>query len=230
TWARSPKRSPMPRLRWRARATSRRCRRRRCSSTCARWLRPSPCRDTSNARRLCSKKRLPCKAWTSSRQPSGSRCTPAWRERPSEALALARRVYLPDHPARASLLDLHGIILTHLARFDEAVEAITESIAIREASRSQGSSLAAAYNNLALALDNAERDAEAEPHMIRAMELAGEVFGRDDPRYAIAVANLGNLYRQSGRHDEAEALLDQGLRMRREMLGPDHPYVAIGLV
>ena len=151
-------------------------------------------------------------------------------ERSSEALALARRVYLPDHPARASLLDLHGIILTHLARFDEAVEAITESIAIREASRSQGSSLAAAYNNLALALDNAERDAEAEPHMIRAMELAGEVFGRDDPRYAIAVANLGNLYRQSGRHDEAEALLDQGLRMRREMLGPDHPYVAIGLV
>src|SRR5690606_24890035 len=75
----------------RARAASRRCRRRRCSSTCARWLRPSPCRDTSNARRLCSKKRLPCKAWTSSRQPNGSRCTPAWRARPSGGGTWKRR-------------------------------------------------------------------------------------------------------------------------------------------
>src|SRR5690606_16168216 len=41
---------------------------------------------------------------------------------------------------------------------------------------------------------------------------------------------LFRLYRQSGRYDEAEALLGEGLRLRRELHGEDHPYYAHGLV
>ncbi|HZW19404.1 MAG TPA: tetratricopeptide repeat-containing protein kinase family protein, partial [Luteimonas sp.] len=152
--------------------------------------------------------------------------------RASEALELAEQVYLPTHRERSAVLDQQGIILTHMARFDEAVAAISDSISILEALDPKGykADLSAAYNNLALALDNAERDAEAEPHMIRALELTGQAFGTDDPRYAIAVANLGNLYRQSGRYEEADTLLGEGLRMRRELLGDEHPYFAHGLV
>src|SRR5690606_40759930 len=150
----------------------------------------------------------------------------------TRALGLAEQVHPPHSPERAALLDHRGIILTHMARFDEAAMAIGEAIAILEARVPDGvsPSLAAAHNNLALALDNAERDAEAEPHMIRALELARALFGERDPRYAISVANLGNLYRQSGRYEEADALLGEGLRLRRELHGEDHPYFAHGLV
>ena len=153
-------------------------------------------------------------------------------QRSSTALELARKVYLPLDRELASLLDGQGIIYTHMARFDEAVQAIEEAIRILESREPDNfkHKLSAAYNNLALALDNAERDAEAEAHMIRALELTGEAFGKNDPRYAIAVANLGNLYRQSGRYEEADALLGEGLRLRREILGADHPYFAHGLV
>ena len=149
----------------------------------------------------------------------------------SVALELADQVYLPTNPNRGAVLNLRGVILTHMARFDDAVSALVESISILESSpEGQASNLAGRYNNLALALDNAERDEEAEPHMIRALELAGEAFGKDDPRYAIATANLGNLYRQAGRHEEADKLLGEGLRMRTELLGEDHPYVGHGLI
>ncbi|TLX23004.1 protein kinase domain-containing protein [Thermomonas fusca] len=153
-------------------------------------------------------------------------------EKSSAALELAGRLYLPDNPTRATLLDFHGIVLTHMARFDDAVEAIRESIALQEATNPAGrtASIAAAYNNLALALDNAERDGEAEIAMLRAREIAGQVFGVQDPRYAIATANLGNLYRQSGRLAESEALLDEALQMRRALLGADHPFVGHGLI
>lgn len=153
-------------------------------------------------------------------------------EKSSVALALAERLYLPNNPTRAVLLDSHGIVLTHMARFDEAVAAIRESIALQEAANPTGrtASIAAAYNNLAMALDNAERDDEAEAAMIRAREIAGRVFGEQDPRYAIATANLGNLYRQSGRFAESDALLGEALRMRRTLLGADHPFVGHGLI
>jgi tetratricopeptide (TPR) repeat protein len=148
------------------------------------------------------------------------------------ALELAERVYLPTNPVRAGLLDGHGIILTHMARFDAAEKAIGEAISILDAQYPDGldPSVAAACNNMALALDNAERDREAEPYMIRARDLAEKLFGRNDPRYAISVANLGNLYRQMGRHDEADKLLAQGLHLRRELLGEAHPFVGHGLV
>jgi serine/threonine-protein kinase len=148
------------------------------------------------------------------------------------ALELAERVYLPTNPVRAGLLDGHGIILTHMARFDAAEKAIGEAISILDALYPDGldPSVAAACNNMALALDNAERDLEAEPYMIRALDLAEKLFGRKDPRYAISVANLGNLYRQMGRHDEADTLLAQGLDLRRELLGEAHPFVGHGLV
>ena len=148
------------------------------------------------------------------------------------ALALADEVYLPANPERAALLDGRGIILTHMARFDAAEKAIGEAISILDVLYPDGldPSVAAAYNNMALALDNAERDREAEPYMLRACDLAEKLFGRSDPRYAISVANLGNLYRQMGRHEEADKLLAEGLQLRRELLGDAHPFVGHGLV
>ncbi|TWI06101.1 serine/threonine-protein kinase [Luteimonas cucumeris] len=148
------------------------------------------------------------------------------------ALELAQRVYLPASPVRAALLNGHGGILTHMARFDDAVAAIGGAISILDALHPDGldSALANACNSMALALDNAERDREAEPYMIRARNLSIELFGREDPRYAIATANLGNLYRQMGRYTEAETLLAEGLRLRRKLLGEAHPFVGHGLI
>src|SRR5690606_41281090 len=124
-------------------------------------------------------------------------------QRSARALELAGQVYPPPGPERAALLDHHGIILTLMARFDDAANAIGEAISILEARDPEGASaaLAAAHNNLALALDNAERDAEAEPHMVRALELARRLFGGNDPRVASPVAYVRNQFRSSRHFD-----------------------------
>jgi tetratricopeptide (TPR) repeat protein len=61
------------------------------------------------------------------------------------------------------------------------------------------------WNDLALALEAAERRDEAERYYRRALELA--------PDYEYALVNLGRLVGQSGRLDEARALLERALRV-----------------
>src|SRR5690606_34668665 len=41
----------------------------------------------------------------------------------------------------------------------------------------------------------------------------------------VATTNLGNLYRRLGRLEEAEPLLQQGLVLRRKLVGDMHPQV-----
>ena len=38
---------------------------------------------------------------------------------------------------------------------------------------------------------------------------------------------MGSLYDRQGRYDEAEPLYDRCLAIRKEMLGPEHPEVAL---
>ncbi|WP_344758347.1 serine/threonine-protein kinase [Luteimonas lutimaris] len=149
-----------------------------------------------------------------------------------QALDLASRLYTPMSYDRASILINSALVLLHMGRLDAAESELRESLAIQEslAPGERTEMLAATYNNLALALELAERDEEAAPLIARARDAASELFGQQDMRYAIATTNLGNSYRRLGRFAEAELLLEQSLALRRSLLGGAHPEIGHCLV
>ena len=78
-------------------------------------------------------------------------------------------------------------------------------------------------------LYTAKRYDEAEPPLIRAMELATVNYGPLHPWVPATIYTLGILYQVQGRYADAEPLLKRALAIREKMLGPDHPDVASDL-
>ena len=72
------------------------------------------------------------------------------------------------------------------------------------------------------------RYAEAEEVLLLASRLAS-TFAADDLRRATTLDNLADVYRAQGRDLEAEALYQQALAHRVEILGSAHQRVAVGL-
>jgi serine/threonine-protein kinase len=140
------------------------------------------------------------------------------------ALDLAEQIYPPEHFARARALSNLGSNLVALGRHQEAEAALSQSLEIYRKiyGDTKHPRVAAAQNNLARALQQADNFAAAEPHMIQVLELAEELFGKDDPRYAIAAGNLGVLYREMGEFDRAETILLENLELKRKIYGPEH--------
>ena len=55
---------------------------------------------------------------------------------------------------------------------------------------------------------------------------ASAIYGDEHPEVSIALSNLGQVARDSGRLDEAETLFGQAIAMDRKVNGPEHPRVA----
>ena len=53
--------------------------------------------------------------------------------------------------------------------------------------------------------------------------------GNADNEYATSLNNLAAIYRNSGRYDAAEPLLEEALSVHRRILGADHPAMATSL-
>lgn len=83
--------------------------------------------------------------------------------------------------------------------------------------------------HLAFFLSQAGLYFDAEPVMLRAIELTGETFGRDHPKFAEALNNLALLLQDSGRPDEAESKVRQALDILLNRLEPDDPNIASNL-
>jgi tetratricopeptide (TPR) repeat protein len=52
------------------------------------------------------------------------------------------------------------------------------------------------------------------------------VRGEDHPEVAASLTNLAELYREQGRHDEAEPLYQRALTIQARLLGDEHPATA----
>lgn len=143
------------------------------------------------------------------------------------ALALAEAIYPPRHVTRARMLSNLGSLLNQTSQPEEAHRRLREALAIYEGIYPDMAHprVAAALNNLGQSLIAAGQFEAAEPHITRAWEMAGELFGEQDPRYVIALGNVGNLQRQLSRLEHAEELLIRNLELRESLLGPDHSAV-----
>ncbi|MCK4340818.1 MAG: serine/threonine protein kinase [Phycisphaerae bacterium] len=67
---------------------------------------------------------------------------------------------------------------------------------------------------------------EAEEHLRRAVELRGQVFGRQDESTAEALFNLGWCLKEQGEYQAARQAYDEALQIRLARFGPDHLAVA----
>jgi tetratricopeptide (TPR) repeat protein len=83
----------------------------------------------------------------------------------------------------------------------------------------------ATLNNFGLIADREGRYAEAESFFKRSVDAYEKAVGPDHPDLAIALANLGRLYRDREQFDiaKAEPLLIRALSIREKTLGHDHP-------
>ena len=79
------------------------------------------------------------------------------------------------------------------------------------------------------ALNDQGKYAEALPHAKRFVELAREIHGEDDRRYAMAQGKLAELYKAMGNHAKAESIYVEALARARKQLKPRDPKLAEAL-
>ncbi|MGH9379260.1 MAG: tetratricopeptide repeat protein [Thermoanaerobaculia bacterium] len=140
------------------------------------------------------------------------------------ALTLAEQNYPPLHFRRAVALNYLAWPLTSLGRLAEAEDALRQAQGIYETiypeelhARAYDLHIVRGFN-----LRTVEKYAAAELHFARARDVAAALFGRDDPRYLIAISNLGDVFTDLGRYREAEDLLREALDRHIGQLGRDH--------
>ena len=82
-------------------------------------------------------------------------------------------------------------------------------------------------NGLALLENDAEDKIEAEKFLQRAIKIHQKAERRDMPYYATVLTNLGILYTNGGRYDEAEPLFEKAKFVQEQSLRPGHPDIAL---
>lgn len=151
---------------------------------------------------------------------------PAQAEGPArEALALAEAV--GDEPAVADALNTLGIVLQGLARYDEALQVLQRSLAMRERLHGPRSeSVAAVLHNLALVQRGRGQPAEAERLLRQSLAIKQAVLPATHPSTLVSLESLGRVLNELRRFDEAEAVLLQVLDLRRQLYGSDNEKMA----
>jgi tetratricopeptide (TPR) repeat protein/tRNA A-37 threonylcarbamoyl transferase component Bud32 len=125
---------------------------------------------------------------------------------------------------RGKLLEALGRTYKGLGLNDRAAGLHTQALAVLEAAlgRDHDDTLAS-LNQLALALTEAGRLAEAIPHHQAILERAEAKLGPGHVNALGARNNLAMVYVKAGRMTDAIALLEESLRLNEARLGRDHP-------
>jgi tetratricopeptide (TPR) repeat protein len=136
-----------------------------------------------------------------------------WAERAVRAVNQAFPV--PDHNNRVTC----GRLLSHALTTASWIEA--DHMDFPEA----GTSL----NNSALYLFNQAQYADAEPLLLRAIEIYRSALGEEHPDYATSLSNLAGLRRATGCYGEAEPLFLRAIEIYRRARWERHPDYATAL-
>ncbi|MEM1182803.1 MAG: serine/threonine-protein kinase [Acidobacteriota bacterium] len=157
------------------------------------------------------------------------------RVEPSERLAQEaleiRQQIAPDSDELAESLTFVGVLAGEADDHGRAERLLKQALSLRERTAGPNSpKTAAVLVDLAAALDEGEKVEESLPFAERALEILEGEFGERDPAFLGILNNLANLYVRLDRKDEAEQAYRRSLRLKREVLPPDHPDLALTLV
>jgi serine/threonine protein kinase/Tfp pilus assembly protein PilF len=129
----------------------------------------------------------------------------------------------------ALLLDDLGSVYSLTGRYSAARECFQRALGIRrERVGVRDTSVAATLTNLALVHREEARLTEAESCLVAASEIMQEMLP-GTLGHAKALNNLAQVYQAQGRFQEAVALFDSALAIRKRVLEPNHPDLATGL-
>lgn len=142
-----------------------------------------------------------------------------------EALRIRRLAYEEPHPYIAETLNNMANTYEGLGRLPEAVEAITEALEMRRAVYTQPNDyIATSAFNLGKMLVDSEPQ-RARRLLEEATDSFEQTLGPDHPHVSYPLLELANLEYQEGDSAAAEDLARQGLALRENALGAQHPLV-----
>lgn len=140
-------------------------------------------------------------------------------------LRRALRLYGDDATHLGERAEIHTTLALNLqyqGRSEQASAEIHRGLELYEAAGQERSGpMALAINNLGYILFSQGDPAGAVAAFERALELQGEIYGRDHPVLALAAANLGAVEGMRGRYDAAQNRLDEALGIWSRTLGED---------
>ena len=138
-----------------------------------------------------------------------------------------------DDPTVAAALDAIRAIYPRYqrhyetGRLEEALAVGRQMLAIAEAQLPEGHwGTGALLNNLGETLTRLDREEEAVPLLLRAVENFTSSYGEEDPEVANALENLGNAYMREEDWGAAADAYQQSLAIRLKRLGAEHQATA----
>jgi serine/threonine-protein kinase len=125
-----------------------------------------------------------------------------------EAVAMLRAVYPSGHPRLAQALRLHGLVLEHMQRFEDAKPLLREAISTATAFDGEhGVIVVDSELDLALALAMTKAFAESESYCRKALASLLMKYAATSPLTQRADLCLGDALLGQGQYAEAERLL-----------------------
>jgi hypothetical protein len=123
---------------------------------------------------------------------------------------------------------MHAILLSRQQRAGEAASILQRVLAASTKMHGPESVETAAHEtSLVCALVEAGRLHAAEPHAAHARDVTLWLLGKDHPKTQVAILNHAGVLIGVGRAAEAEATLRDLVAVRKEQLGPAHPYTLL---
>jgi len=144
-----------------------------------------------------------------------------------EAVRLAEGGFPEQGFAMAKSLNQLGLILTALARYDDANDAFVRSLAInRQLFGEASEQVAIGGGNLGLSLMKQGNVKDAETLFRSSLDLLGKLAGPESAETVLAQSNLAVCLDAAERYDEALPLHEDVVKRRRQLFGVAHPQTA----
>jgi tetratricopeptide (TPR) repeat protein len=126
-------------------------------------------------------------------------------------LAIRTRTLGPAHSDSVRVQHFLGFCYQNLQQYDRAIPLLERSLEAIDAA-GQGSYywLPQVLGSLGISYRHTQQFEKAERTYLRCLKMAEDRAGKNPANLATALINLGTLYTQLGRHDQAEACLSRG--------------------
>jgi tetratricopeptide (TPR) repeat protein len=135
----------------------------------------------------------------------------------------------PDHIYYFSSWCNVGEALRGLGRYDEALTCYRKALEAKAKHGEENVVVSSAEDGVGMTLLAQGRLAEAEPHLVRSLELNEKMYGADSVEAAWQRAQLAELKTRQGKGTEALALAQTSLAIREAKLAANHPELARSL-
>jgi len=146
-----------------------------------------------------------------------------------EVLDLKTKIYGPDHPEVASVMNTLAIIYEGKGMFKESIQTFRRVLDIRRQQPDPGSNLAANLNNLATLLHQTGELEESDILFREAVNIVKKIWGETHPYMAFTLNGYSGLQQQRGLYDLAEADLRRALEIGRIVFSETHPFIGVVL-